>query len=395
MRILFNNYLGNKTSAQGIMIKETVESLRKFHEVRIAQNGKLVESNIFRPISRTKFRSVIGRYLNEPRRLLANVKRIYLETNILKEFAPDVVINIADYLAFSMALLTKIMRIPHIIFMDGPVVYETRRVDLDHIHFPFIPEFIERRVLESSQAVITVSANLKKYFLNKYLIPPEKVHVIPNGVDINRFKPSVNSCEVSAKYDLQNKIVVGFAGAFKNWHSISELIDIMDFVVNHYNNVCFLLVGDGPKKKDIENSFSNRYKNKIAFTGYVAPQEMPMYISAMDITLAPYSLQGDFFYGSPMKILEYMACGKPVVANKFGPIEPVIKDGHNGFLVEPGDNKVFVQRLNELIADGKLREVMGRRARKTVVANYTWEHRAAAIAEVCDQVYANYDFKRA
>jgi len=286
-----------------------------------------------------------------------------------------------------MPLLTKINEIPHIAFMDSPIVYETKKVDKDHLHFPLIPELIEKRVLKSCDATITITDDLKNYFVHRYSIPEEKVHVIPNGVDIDRFKPSKKCRRITSKYNLQRKIVLGFIGAFKEWHNIDQLIQVMDYVIKRYRNVRFLLVGEGHKKKDVEDFIKKHCTNNIILTGYVAPEEIPAYISSMDITLAPYTLQGEFFYGSPMKIFEYMACGKPVVANRFNPIEAVINDEYNGFLVEPGDSRVFAERVIRLIQSRELRSMVGERARKTVVHRYSWVDRARTISELCIQVY--------
>lgn len=385
MRILFNNYFDNKGSAQGIMIDETLDALRKYHEVLLAQYGKKVESNVLSEYKRSTLRRNLGRYLNEPRRLISNAKLLFLERKLLEECAPDIVINLYNYLSFSMAILTKIMKIPHIVLMDSPVVYETKNVDKIHLHFPLIPELIEKRVLQSCDAVVTISDNLKDYFVERYGIAADKVHVIPNGVDIERFKPSVNSDRIISKYNLHHKLVVGFCGVFKGWN-MGQVIDVINNIVERDIKVCFLIVGDGPKKTDVLNFIKRKGLDSLILTGYVPPEETPAFISAMDIAIAPYQLQGDFFYGSPMKILEYMACGKPMVTNSFGPIEAVVQDGYNGFLVEPGNNKLFSDIVVKLIKNRALRSKVGERARKTTLENYTWMHRATSISEICNQV---------
>jgi glycosyltransferase involved in cell wall biosynthesis len=390
MRIVFNNYLSNRTSAQGIMIHETIEALREFHEVLLVQNGKSVDSNAFRDIKRNRVRRLVGRFVNEPRNLLINGKRMFLERGLLSAYCPDVVINLYAYLSFSMPLLTKIRSIPQVIFMDSPVVHETKTVDKDHLHFPAIPEFIEKQALKSCDAVITISERLKDYFVNRYGIEGEKIHVIPNGVDVDRFRTSEDGEEVISKYGLKGKFVVGFVGAIREWSNIELLIEVMDRIIRRYPDVCFLLVGDGPKRADIARFAEEVGSNKVILTGYVSPREVAKYISIMDVTVAPYKLQGDLFYGSSMKVLEYMACGKALIANRFSPVEAVIQDGYNGLLVDPGSSSLFEEAIIRLREDGELRSVLGERARKTIIEKYTWVHRAKAISQVCESVYKKY-----
>jgi glycosyltransferase involved in cell wall biosynthesis len=274
--------------------------------------------------------------------------------------------------------------------MDSPVVHETKTVDKDHLHFPAIPEFIEKQALKSCDAVITISERLKDYFVNRYGIEGEKIHVIPNGVDVDRFRTSEDGEEVISKYGLKGKFVVGFVGAIREWSNIELLIEVMDRIIRRYPDVCFLLVGDGPKRADIARFAEEVGSNKVILTGYVSPREVAKYISIMDVTVAPYKLQGDLFYGSSMKVLEYMACGKALIANRFSPVEAVIQDGYNGLLVDPGSSSLFEEAIIRLREDGELRSVLGERARKTIIEKYTWVHRAKAISQVCESVYKKY-----
>jgi glycosyltransferase involved in cell wall biosynthesis len=385
MRILFNSYFSSKTSAQGIMINETVRALRELHEVGLAQLGRLVESNRLVEVRRSGLRKRIGRYLNDPRRFVGNFGMIRLERRLLEYYAPDIVINLCSYLSFSMPLLAKVLKIPSVVFMDSPVVYETKHVDKEHLHFPLVPEFIEEKILQSSDAVISITHDLKDFLCWKYDIDSKKIHVILNGVDTDRFRVLGKAPEVISRLKLDGKVVVGFCGIFKKWN-MDEVMEIISLVTGRESKVVFLLVGDGPKKPDVMNFIKARGLSNVVVTGYVTPERVPEYVSVMDIAIAPYTLQGDFFYGCPMKVFEYMACGKAVVTSSFGAMKAVIKDGFDGFLIEPGNNEAFAERVVNLIEDRTLCSLIGERARRRVVDNFTWMHRARAMSEVCESV---------
>jgi glycosyltransferase involved in cell wall biosynthesis len=151
--------------------------------------------------------------------------------------------------------------------------------------------------------------------------------------------------------------------------------------------VKFLLVGDGgPMKPHVQKYVSeNNLHDKVILTGHVAHDEVGPYVAAMDLVLAPYPPL-EFFYYSPVKIYEYMACGKPVLSSRLGQIAEIIRDGVNGFISEPGDNADYGRKLSRLIRDPELRARMGGAAHRTIAAQHTWRSKAEAWSEICERV---------
>ena len=140
----------------------------------------------------------------------------------------------------------------------------------------------------------------------------------------------------------------------------------------------FLIVGSASR------SFSKENLPEICTIrpGYVPYEEMPEYLAAMDLVVAPYP-RIEPFYFSPLKIFEAMAMGKPVLASAQGQIGEPITDGLNGLLYTPGDKSSFLQKMNLLIEDETLRENLGREARKTIEQNYTWQRNAQSVVHIC------------
>ena len=101
----------------------------------------------------------------------------------------------------------------------------------------------------------------------------------------------------------------------------------------------------------------------------------------MDIVISPY--RGDYlFYGSPLKLLEYMAAGKPAVITALGQIKELVQDGYNGMLFEWGDDEGMVRKISALLSDAELRRRLGENARTTIENGWTWEQQAGKIADV-------------
>ena len=118
--------------------------------------------------------------------------------------------------------------------------------------------------------------------------------------------------------------------------------------------------------------------DRVHFTGHVSPESVPALMAASDILLAPYAPQ-DFFYLSPIKIFEYMAAGKAVLAARVGQVGEVIQDGINGVLYDPADADSLRSGLRMLTEAPELRRRLGESARKTIEERYTWRANAAGV----------------
>ncbi len=360
------------------------------HDVKIFWMNKKLDNDNGKFSSRVRhsLKKRLDRYLHEPNQILKNLKHIFKENEIIKRERPDIVISRLDVYLFSTLVLTRIKKFPWLLEADGPGVYEGRRFFTHYKRLPWIDSFIETLNLKLADKVWLVSNASREYFEKKG-ISNEKMYVIPNGVDPERYNPNINNREIIQKYNLQQKVVIGFVGSFHYWHGVENLMTLIDKILSVKRDVRFLLVGQGgAKEKELRDFVSSKgYEECVIFTGYIHHDKTPPYISAMDIVIAPYP-KLDFFYYSPMKIYEYMACGKAVVASRIGQIAEIIQDRYNGMLIEPNNIDELLRRVFQLLNNQKLRESIGRSAWDTVLKNHTWENRAERISRICRSVVA-------
>jgi glycosyltransferase involved in cell wall biosynthesis len=115
--------------------------------------------------------------------------------------------------------------------------------------------------------------------------------------------------------------------------------------------------------------------NRVIFTGSVPHDQIPAYLAAIDVAVAPYPALEDYYY-SPLKLFEYMAMRRPVVASAIGQIAEVVDHQQNGWLYPPGDIDALRDALMLLATDPDLRDNLGVRARADVVAQHTWAQNA-------------------
>ncbi len=247
--------------------------------------------------------------------------------------------------------------------------------------------FMETTALKKTDLITVVSKPMKDELL-KRKIPEEKILVNYNGVDIDEFNPKIDGSEIRKKYNLENKIVIGAVSTFGVWHGMSILSQAVKSIINKIQNtqykIHFLFIGDGVERIKCENIIKESgMSGYVTFTGTIPFTEIPKYLAACDILVAPHipNSDGTPFFGSPTKLFEYMAMGKGIVASNLNQIGEVLEDKKTAWLVKPGDVTDLTTGIIRLIQDEKLREELGRNARDEVINKYTWKKNVERILD--------------
>jgi glycosyltransferase involved in cell wall biosynthesis len=143
-----------------------------------------------------------------------------------------------------------------------------------------------------------------------------------------------------------------------------------------------LIVGDGPQREEIERAIAQRdLTAQVQWTGTVPPEQVPHWLSQMSVAVAPYAASENFYF-SPLKVVEYMAAGLPVVASCIGQLKDIIDHGVTGILCPPGEATALAQALERLWRSPQQREQLGLAARDFVLKHHTWERIAAQILAI-------------
>jgi glycosyltransferase involved in cell wall biosynthesis len=318
-------------------------------------------------------------------RMLAGgfTKNLFAEAKQLSNSDPDVGILRAGRYVSSLVLF-RLLKIPSILEVNGPAL-ENRFLGKNRLRgLPFW-EWMEKRVtLRLPTHLTVVSEPLKQYYISRG-IPPKKITTVPNGVDTQRFHPGVDGQMVREKLGTAGKTVLGFSGAFAPWHGIDFLLETVENLIKKNpemgEDIVLLLIG----KPGPSFTMPDLPRGYIVTTGYVPYDNMPSYLAAVDVFIAPYP-RIEPFYFSPLKIFEAMAMGKPVLASAQGQICELITDGVSGLLYQPGEMTSLLHKLGLVINDNELRRRLGSAAREKIVRNYTWENNAQAVLNLCQQL---------
>ncbi len=231
---------------------------------------------------------------------------------------------------------------------------------------------VAARVFAAATALLPVSGEVASY-LKDFPGTRNKIRVTPNGVDPARFLPS---CPDPAAF------TVGFVGTLKPWHGVEVLLAAFAALRQEVPVARLLLVGAGPEQGRLDAEAARLGLGAaVEFTGAVAPERVPALLARMDVAVAPYPAQEQFYF-SPLKVYEYMAAGLPVVASRVGQLSELIDDGRSGLLCPPGDAAALTRALARLADDATLRRRLAASGRETVLRAHTWARVAERILEL-------------
>lgn len=236
---------------------------------------------------------------------------------------------------------------------------------------------LERYTVRSADAVITVSDALRA-LLEQEGVEARRITVLPNAIDPREFDPTrFEGSDLRVRLGL-SAIVAGFVGTMMRWQGLAGFADVVEQVTAARDDVSFLFVGDGEGRRALQLELARRGIGRgVRFVGRQPHAAIPEYIAAMDIGL----LLDSNSYGSPMKVFEYWAMGKAVIAPTVPPVVEVLRDGQTGILIAPGDAPAMARNLLLLAGDAELRARLGQAGRRTVLAAHTWDRNAGKILD--------------
>jgi glycosyltransferase involved in cell wall biosynthesis len=239
----------------------------------------------------------------------------------------------------------------------------------------------------AAAARIFVVADAERRNLLRAGVPAEKVIVNPNGVDTEKFRPSVGGASVRHELGIgDDETLAGFVGTFGPWHGVLTMAEAITLLPAD-SRVRFLLVGGGKLRDEVQRIVGAAGKERqVIFAGHVEHERVPALLDACDILLSPHVPleDGSEFFGSPTKLFEYMAMGKGIVASRLGQIGEVLADQETALLTEPGNARELANAILRLARSRELRERLGAAARATAIAKHTWKHNAQRVIDAVE-----------
>ncbi|MFH1460569.1 MAG: glycosyltransferase family 4 protein [Candidatus Omnitrophota bacterium] len=390
LKIVYHHRTQGK-GAEGVHIREIIKALEvEGHTVYVVNPPGINvlmerdEADVFKKSWLAKFWSISSKYapqvLFEILEVCYNFVAFYAIKKIVEKENIDFIYERNAFFCWAGTAVARKFNIP--IFIEVNEVSGIERIRGQVL--TKIAKKIEQFNFHNAYAIIVVSEFLKKHIANMG-INEEKIHVMPNAVDIKKFQSNENEIKtIKDKFKLGDKIVLGFVGSFVKWHNFDLLFNVLkETSVQLNKNICLLVVGDGPLRESLKLKVKELgIEGKVIFTGKVLHAQVPQYINTMDICIIPHANE----YRSPIKLFEYMAMGKTVVVPKVEPIESIITHSENGWIFELDNKDSLFKSLKFLIENKNIQEEIGKNARDLVFNQYLWSHNAQRLLSL----YYNY-----
>lgn len=277
--------------------------------------------------------------------------------------------------------------------MGVPVIYEAQRLPRRRMNRHILGKLFKNGNLK---AIVTVSDVLKQALLNYYpSLKPEQIFVAHDGADLINYldRPAKQLETLKGREDAFN---IGYAGSLHQGKGLA-LISRIAKIRPEYD---FHVLG-GTQKEVQRLQTNNRLKN-IHFYGHRDHVEVPSYLKAFDICIAPYQHRALIKTGrntsrwiSPMKLFEYMAAGKPILCSNLPIIREIVTHDYNAILLPASDEEEWAETIDELHDDAEIGKALGQNAYESLKDNYTWDQRAEAIMAFTHREHSSVRFAKA
>lgn len=312
-----------------------------------------------------------------------------LPTLITELFAEDADVFHANfpspYIAFHVAVSSFFRRERAVLTWhnDLPPVTSGARF-LVEIHDRLIlPHYLRAyaRVIATSKTYAETSPILRRI--------REQVAVVENGVDCERFNPSVDASSLKQTLSLDGKFLLLFVGALTKWHTykgLETLLRALKVSHEHELDLALVVVGEGQLREHYSMiAHQLGLRDAVTFVGDIPDDSLPSYYAMADALVLP---SRDMSEGFGLTLLEANASGKPAIASNVGGVPSVVRDGHNGLLVPPNQPHELAKAILYLRRHPREMRQMGRNGRALAEA-HDWRLVASKMERIYEQTISH------
>lgn len=295
---------------------------------------------------------------------------------------PDVLYERYNIYCLSGVWLKRLTGLPMALEINAPLFEE--RSTHGKLALKGLARWTEQTAWRAADICLPVTNVLADY-VRAAGVPERRIHIIPNGAGDAFLDGSADGAAVRARHGLEGRLVLGFTGFVRPWHGIDKVIDLLasDRLPAEAH---LLMVGDGPARAELEAQAERLgVTDRVTFTGVIQRDAVPDYVAAFDVALQPHVVA----YASPLKLIEYLALGRAIVAPATPNIQEILTDGENGLLFDSGDTDAFAEAIVRLANDTALRQRLGQGALALLrERNLTWQHNAERVVGLYRQLGA-------
>ena len=369
MRILYSHRIQSR-DGQGLHVEAIVGALRRAgHEVMVV-GPSFYDQASFGGESRAVdlLRRFLPGALGEAAELAYNIPAYRRLRRAIRTFKPDLLYERYNLFFVAGAWAARRHRVLFYTEVNSPLADERTR--FGNLRLRRLAHRSERFVWRAAHRVLAVTGVLRDTIAAAG-VDPARIEVTPNGIDPGHFPPID-----SGKPPGEEAVQLGFVGFVRTWHGLDQILDAMAREPGG-EAMRLLVVGEGPARPELQAQAERLgIARRVEFTGLASQDEVPGLVARFDIALQPRVVP----YASPLKIFEYMAAGRAIVAPDQPNIREILEHERTALLFDPADPGASWRAVSRLAADPGLRARLGEAARAEVGRrDYTWAGNAKRI----------------
>jgi glycosyltransferase involved in cell wall biosynthesis len=375
MKILYHHRIRSK-DGQYVHVEELTTALRALGHEIIVVGPTAVETEVFG--ADAGFVAWMKRHLPQALYELLEfgyaIADYFQLVKAVRRHRPDCLYERYNLYLPSGVWVKRRFKLPMLLEVNAPIYDERKKYN--GIAVDALARWTEHTAWRGADYVLPVTQVLAER-IEQAGVPSRRVVVIPNGINPARFRDVPSIEDAKRRLGLENRFVLGFVGFIREWHGLERVIDL---VARDGDERYLLLVGDGPARAGLEGRARQLgISQRVRVTGVVSRDEVANYIACFDVALQPDVVA----YASPLKLFEYLALGRVIVAPALPNIKEVLTHGENAILFEPGDTASFAAAVKLACEDERLRMCVAQGAHKTIARRgLTWEHNARTVARL-------------
>lgn len=368
--------------AQGIHIKALCQAFEELgHEVKmVALVREATQQPNFAQVKQGRHRVFgvsIPAWAYEIMALAYNAPAFFVLAWAVLRFKPDFIYERYALSTWAGLAVARVFRVPFILEVNAPLSLELKQHG--DLVFQKLAQRIEDWLCRNATKTIVVSTPMRETFEQRG-VAAHHFTVMPNGVDRAMFNPEISGAQIRRELRIEKRFVVGFVGWIRPWHGVDMMLDALAALSEDLPELELLIVGDGPALEGLEQqAHSLNIDQRVHFTGPVANETVPLYIAAMDVAVQPDVTA----YASPIKLFEYLAMAKAVIAPDKPNITEIVTDGQNALIFSSRDTATLTRHIERLYRDPDLVKRLGRCASELIDARgYHWQGNARRVIDI-------------
>ena len=380
MKILYHHRTASK-DGQAVHIDELIAALRDLgHEVRVVAPQQPSGEGMGAEVGWVqRLRAMLPKAVYELLELAYSLLAYRRLARAAREFQPDFIYERYNLFLLAGLALKRRTGLPLLLEVNAPLAQERAR--FGGLGLPWLARWAEGVMWRGADVVLPVTRVLAQHVMARG-VPSERVVTIPNGINEVHFRQAPAPAEAKGALGWTGALVLGFTGFVRDWHGVDRVVRWMASS-DAPANARLLIVGDGPARSGLE-ALARQLSlgERVRFTGVIDRERVPEHVAAFDIALQPAVVP----YASPLKLFEYLALGKAIVAPRQPNIEEVLTDGENALLFDNDDTQALEQALSRLCLDPVVRDHISAGAAATIARlGLTWHANARRVTDLALQ----------